>query len=312
MIRFRLPCLLLPVAALATMPNVRASLLVYEGFNGYTIGKLEGQIPNANTTGLDTISTKGYYDGATTSRAGTFTAQASGLTFGTLATSGGSMGFTTGTNVIGADIEIGSTAYTGTLWNSYLITFTAKGTAQTGGEGAVLRVSAAPNDNTNSRFNSWADSRSGTSNTQAVGYAATGVDGSGTLALNTTYIIIGKFTNVGVTLSPSVQGVATQWALTESQFAAFLAAGGDEAALGSVTITGMSTQTVSSGTTNIFSSASAFAFVSVNDSGTFDELRYASTLAEVVPTNIPEPSSAAALAALAIGGAALLRRRRGI
>ncbi len=290
--------------SLSSLP-LHAALLVYEGFNGYTGTNLAGQTPNGNTVGLDT--SVGYYDGAASPRTAGFSLQTTGLTLGSLATSGGALAFATGTNVMGADIDIGATAYTGTLWNSYLVNISFKGTSVSG-EGAVLRVGAMPSDSNNSHFNSWADSRNGSPNI-AVGYGSTGTDGSDKLTNGTTYIIISKFTRVGQSVSPTTPGVATQWALDAAQFAAFLSAGGDEAALNSVTVTGMSTNTTTSSSTNIFSSAMAFGLVTVNDVGVFDEIRYGSDLASVTPSTIPEPAAAALLSALAALGLCSARRR---
>ncbi|MFH1496685.1 MAG: PEP-CTERM sorting domain-containing protein [Verrucomicrobiota bacterium] len=289
--------------SLLTALSAQATLLVYEGFHGYDLGAMEGQTPNGNTTGLD--QSVGYYDGATTSRADKFSVQSAGLSLGSLQTSGGSLQFITGTGVIGADIDIGPTAHTGTLWGSYLVNLTSKGSG--GSDGAVLRIGSKPSESTAAHFNSWADSRSNSANI-AVGYASGTANGNGSLTNGTTYIIISKFTRVGQTVDTTNTGVATQWALDAGQFADFLDAGGDEAALNSVSITGVSTSTVSSITSNAFSSSMAFGLVTVNDTGTFDEIRFGTDLADVTP--IPEPGSLAALAGLCSIFAFATRRRR--
>lgn len=292
--------------SLATAP-LHASLLVYEGFNGYSAGSLAGQTPNGNTVGLNT--TTGYYDGAATSRAANYTLAANSLSFGSLTTTGGALSFTTGTNVIGAKIDIGATGYTGTLWSSYLVNLSFISTGS--GDGALMRIGKTnPSDSTNAHFNSWADSRNDTSNTIGTSYTNTGVDGSGSLATNTTYILISKFTRVGQSVDGTNTGVATQWALDASQFAAFLAAGGDEAALGSVTITGMSTDTFTTTSYNTFSSSDALALVTVDDVGTFDELRFGTELADVTPSSVPEPAAAVLLSGLACAAWCAVRRRR--
>ena len=281
----------------------RATLLVYEGFNGYTVGALAPQTPNANTTGLD--GSVGYYDGNGTRTAG-YTIQSAGLTFGSLSTSGGSLKFTTTTNVIGADIEIGSTPFSGTLWGSYLINLSTNSTAASGG--TVLRIGATPGDSPGAHFNSWADSRNTTTTNVAVGYG-TGVsasaDGASGLLLNTTYIIVSSFTNVGTPLDgTTTTGVATLWALTQTQFGSFLSAGGTQSAL-STYASATATQTTTSGTLN-FDSLSAFGIITQGDAGTIDEIRFGSTLADVTP--IPEPAATAA--AMGIGCALLLLYRR--
>lgn len=280
---------LLAFAGLSPSVSSQAALLVYEGFTGYTAGQLGGQKPNANTIGLDTAV--GYYDGAGTRTAG-YTLETTGLTLGSLATGGGALKFTAGTNVIGADIDIGATAFTGTLWSSYLVKLTTRSTAAFG-DGTVIRIGNSPGDSTNGHFNSWADSRTSSvkSENVAVGYSnanPTSSNGSGPLALNTTYIILNRFTNVG----NAAGGTATLWALTETQFTAFLAADGEESDLtpGSYTATA-TTDTVTG--SYIFSSTQAVGIVSVATTGIFDELRFGSDLASVIPTAIPEPAATA-------------------
>lgn len=293
--------------AFSAVSLAHASLLVYEGFNGYTTGALEGQKPNANTVGLDTAV--GYYDGSSPSRAAGYTIQSTSLSFASLQTTGGAVAFTAGTNVIGADLAIGATAFTGTLWSSYLIKLTAQGSAAT--DGAVVRIGTMPSDSGGGHFNSWADSRPTTASTNvSVGYSATPLtttNGSAALALNTTYIIISSFTHVGETLSSGTPGVAKLWALTESQYGAFLSAGGTETALASASVTATATSSATSGSLT-FSSNDAFGLVTVTDAGTFDELRFGSTLADVTP--VPEPAALAAWLGAAGGLAALMMRRR--
>lgn len=299
--------LFLAAACLAT--EARATLLVYEGFTGYTAGALEAQKPNANTVGLD--KNVGYYDGAATSRAGGYTFTPAGLTLGSLATSGGALAYTSSTNVIGADITLGTSPFTGTLWTSYLVQISTRGS--TASDGVVMRVGDSPNDVNDIRYNTWADSR-GTSSTGAttspnvaVTYAAsTPTNTAASLALGSTYIIIGRFTGVGTT-----SGAATVWALTESQFASFIGAGGNEAALAGTSVTATATHTNASGTRN-FITTDALALITAGGTGTIDEIRFGSALTDVTPTAaIPEPSAAAALAGLgALFAASRLRRRR--
>lgn len=295
--------------ALVCAASGKSDLLVYEGFAGYTGTALAGQTPNASTVGLDSAVV--YYDGGGTRTAG-YTLQASGLSFAGLQTGGGALAFATGTNVMGADIATSS--FTGTLWSSYLVRIATQGGAA--GDGVVLRVGSSPADSTNAHLQSWADVR--TSSTASknvsvshnVGTLSAG-NGSGALATNTTYIIISSFTNVGVALSGGTAGVAKLWAMTESQFSAFLLAGGTENELNSASVTATATQTSTSGTAATFNSASAFGLVTVNATGVFDEIRFGSALADVIPSSIPEPAGAAAIAGL-LGGALAVSSRRGI
>jgi hypothetical protein len=299
--RFLRPAVLFILTAVTTVVPASATLLVYEGFNGYTAAgtRLDAYKPNANTVGLDTNVT--YYDGGG-SRTANYTLDAASLSLGSLQTSGGSLKFTSGTNVIGADLNL-SSAFTGTLWNSYLVRLTTQGTSN--GNGAVLRVGATPADSTNGYFNSFADSRADANTAHvsiAYGPAGTSQPNNGTAALatNTTYIIISRFTNVGSTLSTGTPGEATLWALTESQFTAFINSGGNEAALAGTTVTATATQTIASGN-YAFSSSQAFGLVTVGDAGTYDELRFGSTLADVTPTAIPEPAATAVILGIGCG-----------
>lgn len=289
-------------AALAGFaPSARAVLYVYEGFNGYTTGALAGQTPNGNTVGLDTAVN--YYDDGGNRTSG-FSIQSTGLALGSLQTGGGALAFSSGTFVIGADIS--QTAITGTLWSSYLVNFST--TSATSGNGALVRIGSTPADSgTNTRFTSWADSRNSSANIGVAYSGANGTDGTAGLATGTTYILIGKFTNVGTSLSVGTPGTATLWALTTAQFNAFIAAGGTEAALQPASVTATATQTTTTGTFT-FNSNSAFGIVAVGTSGVIDELRYGSTLADVTP--VPEPAMAPALAGLSALLAVILRRRR--
>jgi hypothetical protein len=302
------------LAALVWVCPAHADLLVYEGFTGYTSGKLEGQTPNANTTGLNT--SVGYYDdGVSTTRTVNYTLLSTGLTFGSLATNGGALQFTAGTNVIGADISIGATPFTGTLWSSYLVKFTAT-PGGLSSDGSTIRIGDKPSDSPGGHFNSWADSRPAvTASTMvSVGYSSASpnaANGTASLALNTTYIIINSFTRVGQTLGTgSSQGVAKLWALTENQFVAFREAGGDETTLNALagsSVTATATSSLTSGTLS-FSSTDSFGIVTVNNTGVYDELRFGSTLADVTP--IPEPATMAMITGLSAMLAFAARRRR--
>lgn len=301
-IRLTASCLATPFLL---TPAAHATLLIYEGFN-YTTGSNLGAIkPNSNTVGLDQTT---FYAG---SGAANYAVQASSLSFGALQTTGGSVSFSTTTSVASGKLALASN-YSGTLWSSYLVRFS---TTQGGGatDGALLRIS---NDtaNTGERFLSFADSRSSTT-TVAVGYDTTPSSTGGTLTTATTYIIISKFTNVGMVLNTTTTGQSSIWALTEAQFGNFIAGGGTEAYLNSATVAGTATGVTARGndttlTAGSYSLASGnfAALVSVNDSGSFDELRYGTTLADVTP--IPEPATAAAAGGLAALLAVLRRRRQ--
>jgi hypothetical protein len=284
----------------------RASLLIYEGFN-YTAGStLAAVSPNASTTtGLDTTTA---YSGT---GAGNYTVQASSLSFGSLQTTGGSVAVTASTSVASAKISLAS-AFTGTLWSSYLVSISSQGSAT--GDGALLRV-ASNNSNLNERFLSFADSRA-TSTNVAVGYDSTPVLSGNSLALSTTYLIISKFTNVGAALSTETTGQSTIWALTEAQFANFILGGGTESYLNSASVTGTSTgisaRATDTSTTGTFSLATGnfAALVTVNDVARFDELRFGTELIDVTP--VPEPASFGLVAGIGLLGMVSFRRRQRI
>jgi len=186
----------------------------------------------------------------------------------------------------------------------------ARGTAAT--DGADVRIGVTPSDSLGGHFNSWSDARPTTtaSTTVSVGYGSTvptATNGTASLTLNTTYIIISKFTNVGLSLSAGTSGVAKLWALTSAQYASFLSSGGDETALNGTSVTATATQTVTSGTFT-FSSSDAFGIVTVTDVGVIDELRFGSALADVTP--IPEPETTTLLLGIGCGAWIIARRIR--
>lgn len=300
---------LLSALALGTA-STRADLLVYEGFAGYNASvNLIGQAINANTIGLDTGTNW------SSTQPGALTVQSASLTFAPgFSTNGGSVSFGTATTVGAARLDL-TESYTGTLWMSYLVNLTSRG--GTPQDGIALRVT---NDNASAgdRFDLMADTRN-TSTNAGVGYEGgrTEATNSGvSLTLGTTYLLIGSFANVGIGLtdSPTGTGVGTMYALTAAQFASFQAAGGTESYLnttatgtGAAQITArISDAALITGTYN-FRDIDYASMVSVNGAGTFDELRYGTTLNDV--TTIPEPGTATLLAAAGLGFLATRRRR---
>lgn len=284
----------------ASLVQSQAALLVYEGFN-YSAGSALNTIkPNASTVGLDkTVAYAG--NGAANYVTG------SGLTFGALTTSGGSISSAASVTAVGS-AKLSLNTYVGTLWSSYLVSFSSISNASVG-DGALTRV-ANDASNNGERFNSYADSRipsgSPTTNVGISYNAASNVTvGSTSLSINTTYIIISKYTNVGSAINAGT-GIGTLYALSLSQFGSFLSAGGTEAYLNSATVgtgssdvTGRVSNTNSVSSTYLFQSGAYAQFVNVGDGVTFDELRYGSTLTDVVP--VPEPGvlGLASLGALA-------------
>lgn len=282
--------------------NAQAALLLYEGFDGYGTGNLSTKTPNSNTLGLNTSVA---YSGT---GAANYTLNGSSLTFSSnFATSGGSIAATGGTSVGGAQMSLAA-SHTGTLYSSYLVRLTTRGSGAA--DGALSRISSSIS-NLDERFLSMADSRS-TSTQVAIGYDATTLTTGASLSLSTTYLMISRYTRVGQVTNVT-SGVATVYALTSAQYDAFLAAGGTQAYLDSTAvgtganqISARGSDTHSSSNPMTFATGNYAQFVSVNDASAFDELRYGTALADVIP--VPEPSSAVLLGAGVV--AALGSRRR--
>lgn len=286
--------------------TARADLLVYEGFNYATGTSMIGTAPGAGTVGLDQSA---VYE---TGNPGVFTVQSESLSFGPLATSGGSSSFTTATSVAAVKLSLDTTPFTGTLWSSYLVKLDGHGGNPANGVGTRV---ANTEKNEGDRFQSLADSRNSTSHSVATLYGAGNTStGSGVvLDTGTTYMLISRFTNVGRALNgTTTTGVATVWALTQEQFEHLVEANDREAYLNAtvsgtgVKATATTSPEVTSGTFK-FETGNYAQFVSVNNSGVYDELRFGSTLADVTP--IPEPASVAAVVGLLAGGLAWRRRR---
>ncbi|PTX96990.1 hypothetical protein DB345_07380 [Spartobacteria bacterium LR76] len=285
----------------------QATLLVYEGFNYTTGSTLNTITPNASTVGLN--KTTAYAGNG----AANYTVQ-SGLTFGSLTTTGGSITSSASVTAVGA-AKLSLNTYVGTLWSSYLVSFSSISNTAVG-SGALTRV-ANDTSNNGERFNSYADSRipsgSPTTNLGIAYNAASNITvGTTSLSLDTTYILISKYTNVGLAINAGT-GTGTLYALSLSQFNSFISAGGTESWLNSASIgtgvsdvTGRVSSTNNASSTYLFQSGAYAQFVNVNDGVTFDELRYGSTLTDVVP--VPEPGTLG-LAALGAGTAFLFRRK---
>ena len=291
-------------AVVATVLNSQGALLVHESFSGYDTGVLKGQPVSDSATGLT-----GTWDGNTTANTlGTIT---TGLDFGSLQTSGGALRNTNNTVVVAAAIST-TTAHTGTLWSSYLVSFAAAPSTSSN-NGLEMRIGDSAAGADAPRYRTFADSRITGAGDVAVDYnsgSTTGLGGSGsTLLTGTTYILISSFTNLGGATGSAAQ--ATTWALTAAQFDAMIASPlGAETYLtdaGSTLYTAKATETADTvKSTDTFGPGDFVQIVSVGDNDTVDEIRFGGTLGDVIPV-IPEPGTAA----LALFGAlAFLRRKR--
>lgn len=314
------PHTILPAAAifaicsLSLASSAQAALLVYEGFNGYGAAgtPLNTQTANGNTTGLT-----GAYGGNGNANVGVIAT--SGISFGSLQTSGSALTIPNNTVVIGGTLSLAS-SYSGTLWSSYLVRFNAPHST-TGGNGMEIRISDSISGTTNARLRVFADTRSGTPNVIGVDYNTSdlsGIGNSGDPALltgttspstpGTDYILISSFTNVGAGIVGS--GTATTWALTLAQFEAMISSGiPAESYLGGATLGqyyAKASNTDAELASDTFENGDFVQIVSVGDNVTLDEIRFGTELADVIP--VPEPASM--LLGLAGLGAVALRRKR--
>jgi hypothetical protein len=286
--------------------TTQASILAYEGFNGYSSGQLSGQTVSTNSVGLS-----GTITGAGSSTI--YTYSSTGLTFSNMSVSGGSALYSSNSGLGAAlGFNYSGSNYTGTLYTSYLVQFsTAVNSAST----TNMRVNTSASSGASTAyFQSLADNASGT--VVGNGYGSTVSGSTYTLATNTTYLVIGIFTNTGTALSTSNKGIGKTYVLTASQYDWFNANGGlSDAALaaasvgtGNDTVTAYATSTVNTGTYSLLTSSGiqmALGNAATTETATFDELRLGSTLSDVIA--IPEPSSVA-LFGLALFGLSLIPR----
>lgn len=305
---------LLVGAACVSAPSARATLLIYEGFNGYS-GTLATATPNANTVGLDQSLAYG------STGTGDF-AISSGLSFSNLQVGGGAVSFNNTPASSVAAARITATLGTGaTLYTSYLVELTStRGAAS--GDGFEVRVA---NDTSTGgvRFRTMADTRSGAStNVVGVDYngGATPVITNGqagsTPVGTTVFLIVGSYTNTGLTLTGTTQGVGSTYAFSSDQFDHMMSQADPQAYLNGLTaanigtgatqVYGFAQETISTGGPFGIAPGNFLQFVNVKDNGKLDEIRMGDTFASVVP--IPEPGSLALLAAA--GGLLVTRRKR--
>lgn len=303
---------------LCMAPLAGATLLVSDNFDAKIAGNLTGQ-GTAGTTGLT-----GNYTFGGTATGQSFTVVTGSLGFSTYnSTSGFSVLATSvGSGATNRIQTTGSFNVTGTLYSSYLVNFSSIG----GATGSLAEVRTATNEgdsgaSATTRFRLMADATSGTELRPGPGYDNAANATTTTLGLNTTYMVIGRFTNVGNALGPGVgaSGIATLFALTASQYDSFIAAGGTDSYLDSAVVgTGAGeisaraadsaittgTYTFSNGAwiqTAVSSASSATA-----QTYTYDAIRFGDSLTDV--TVVPEPSTAL-LGLLASLGLTMRRKR---
>lgn len=302
---------IIPIALALAAPAIsQASLLVYEGFDyGLAAGaSMNGVATDA--TGL----TGNYAVSVTGGAAGSgMTYRGTGLSFGSkFATTGGAIALTANAAATSAAVLGGAAfntgAQTGTIYNSYLVSFESRTAAGTASFRLNTGITAS---GASSYFGSNAKA-AGSTALSSVSYSTTAVSATTSLANNpTTYLFINSFTNVG----SSGGGVATTWIFDVAGFDQLLADGVlTDAKLDQYRLHKIS-QTNASGSAFVFDNTRFMQFGSSSGTGSgsqisvFDEIRYGNALADVIPVAVPEPSAYAAIAGAIMLGAAMTRRR---
>ncbi|MEK7949355.1 golvesin C-terminal-like domain-containing protein [Luteolibacter soli] len=281
------------VCLAATVSSVSANLVAYQGFNGYTVGALPGQPIGSNTQGLDTA---GIITSAGTGAAANVF-DATGMTFSNLITSGGSARYADAT---GRPSYIGfaytGPAVSGNLYTSYLVRL---GTVPSNNGVASLRANTtATSGGAAAYFHAYAD---GPANVfTGSQYDANNANTASTqsLAINTDYVVIGRFTRVGTALSVGSPGVATTFVLTAAQFDYFKDGGFTDAELDGALI-GSGPSNVTSRVSDAPVTTGTFTFnpgngiqfgpgnSGANQTVAYDEFRFGTTLDDVLPVPAP-------------------------
>lgn len=288
---------------------------IYDGFD-YPTGAL-----NAQTGTGDGFNAGANWGGS--SSAG-YTVAASGLTFGSLATSGRAVTVSTVTGqTVGRQL---GTTLTGDVFASFLFNFTARPagavdnftevrlhTSQ-GGSGTTAGVHFRMEPD---QHNSAATPRPAISY-EGVNSTAPAV-GTSTPALSTTYIYLAKFTNVGSAVAVGNTASAAMWILTQAQFENFRGDGLTEAELNAANVGSgagdvfdrVSDITIETAGTFSVNSSNFLQMATLGTTGntttiTYDELRMGTSLDDVTP--VPEPGMA--LLGVCIAGMLWRRRRR--
>jgi len=253
--------------------------LIYEPF-GYAVPS--GTTMNgvsSNATGLT-----GSFN--VLNNGGTSTFHSSGLTFSSkfLPVSGGCLRLSAPAAgnyaLLGVQLQAGTTFGT-PLYGSYLVRFNSLSSALDAG--ALVQVGSVPLTGGSVWFNAEADSRLALQR-PGVSYDGTPTTAaSGALAVNTTYLVVTRFTNVGKVLSTSLPGVADTWVFTAADYDNWRNAGAVENQLSSHASFSV-TDSVTSGSTYSFNNTRFLQLrVTAGTGGTaqsvdFDELRFGGNL----------------------------------
>ena len=303
-----------------SIQHTRATLYAYDGFDyqqvpeGQTLVGVNPALRSAGSSGIGSAITGANAAG----QGGTSNIyQTTGLSFGTLQVRGGRGRYKNtagaaafmGYQYIGPTLPVGSTFYT-----SHLVRLEMEKTVNSV---ISLRMNASNTSGAgDSFFVTFADSAN-TNSLVATQYGKSSVTatatGSGSLSVGPTYLVIGKFTNVGATGTRT----ATTYVLKEAQFANHADGGFGEVEWDAVTtfgtgedqLVGRATQTYSGANTYNLNNGGGIQF-GIGNAGTpgqdvsFDEMRCASALSEVLPTGPPPPDQEPVLVSLTVLDAA--------
>jgi len=291
-----------------------ASVLIYEGFN---YGLADGTTMNGVATNATGLSGN-YALGQSLAGIGTANFTSTGLSFGSSFTpsTGGALSMSITSNVFNATrsaqlgVALNTGTVTGTVYTSYL--FSLGSTGSTAGT-SQMRINGAQTTSLNTRLSVLADGTQVLGNSLQYGGEPVQSAPSGTLLLNTTYLALAKFTELGTVDSV---GIAEMWVFTQQGYEDWLTMGmGQEselffyAVLGS-TLTSGATTTVNNST---FSNSQFLSYAVSNannvnaQSMIIDETRWGTELTDVLA--VPEPSTYA-LAGIGLAFIAIKMRRR--
>lgn len=286
--------LALVVAGSLAISCVAQAATVYEGFNYESGNDITSLTPTS--TGLGSWTSWNAFIGTT---------DATGLTFGSLTTSAGSLVLSNPTSgawtFLNAPVTAGGAIAEGsTLWTSYLFQ------ASTAGASSNFGLAVGNNAEDGHAEAVFAQSYSGdTSARIAFEDATNNAFSTGGVFDGQTHMFIGKWTNLGGV------STATGWSLSLADFNAITAAG---------PVTEAALNLHNEGTASISGNASSFGesqFVKIGgylggvgaiNNYKVDEIRFDSSLAGVAP--VPEPSTWALLALGLTTVVSLCRRQR--